>query len=394
MALPKRDPDSPRRICLDLTPFEMYDRHGGIARYGAHLLRELVELPEVARSGAELLAMTWAHRPPVPAEQALRWVEDPGPECSLRAHRFRRSWRMGGQLERAGVDLFHAIDSNALPRRRPFVHVVTCHDLIPIAFPSEGRSQRQIEKTRREQRARYRRADHIIADSEVTRADLIRELGVPGEKIDVVHLGVDVAAFARRPDEPVSPRVLPAPYLISVGSDYYRKNQRRLAEAWLSVADQIPEGLVLVGRALYEDTFAQIEREVAARGHADRFAWLDDVRDAELPALYRGATAFVSPSLYEGFGLTNLEAMACDVPVVACGSETYREVADDAALYFDGTSVPDIAEKLVRISRDADLRADLIARGRRRVGPMSWYAMARATWQVYERLLQTEPAPR
>src|SRR5690606_39038765 len=124
---------------------------------------------------------------------------------------------------------------------------------------------------------------------------------------------------------------VPARYLVCVSSDHYRKNHRCLLDAWCRTADRIEEGLVFVGRALYESTLDEIAAEVRSRGLTDRFRWLDGVGDDDLPALYRGATACVAPSRYEGFGMTVLEAMACGTPVIAARNGAYDEVGADAA---------------------------------------------------------------
>jgi len=374
---------------VDLSLCEMFDRHGGIARYGAHLLRELARLPAPAAEGVRFYGMTEAHRPPLPAEEALAWVADPGPEVGMRVHRFRRRWRMPGALRRAGIDLLHAIDPNLLPLRTSIPIVATCHDLIPLVLrPPWRRDERQRELRRREVR-RFAGVAHIVADSENTRRDVRRELGMRPERVSVGHLGVKLSDFAP-PASPRPPRwELPPRYFVSVGSDYPRKNQMQLAFAWASIADHVAEGLVLVGRALYQDTFGQLEREMRRRGLADRFVWLRDVEDEELPALYHGATAAVAPSLYEGFGLTLLEAMAAGTPVIACSNGTYDEVAGEAALYFDGESLPSIAEQLLRVSGDPACRTQLAQLGSKRVESFTWSATAEATWRVYERVLAT-----
>ena len=378
-----------KRICIDLTPFEMLDRHGGISRYGAYLLRELVALPQAESSRVEVCAMTRSHMPPVSAEEALAWAANPGEEIPADLHRRQRIRRMGRLLKRARVDLFHAIEPKHLPRRRPFLTVSTCHDLIPLVLPNEGRTRREIDKRRTEDRKQYRGVDHVVAVSHTTRRDLVNELAIAESHITVVQHGVDRRLFASEQAKCDSERRrgLPERYFVSVGSDYYRKNQPRLVEAWCQIADRIPEGLVLVGRALYESTFDRIEEDVRSRGLASRFAWLDDVDDAALPALYRGATAAVAPSLYEGFGMTLLEAMACGTPVVCCDNAAYRELAENAAIFFDGLSVAGIAERLLEISRDEVLAKDLVERGFQRIEPMTWRRTAEQTWEVYERLL-------
>ncbi len=276
----------------------------------------------------------------MPAEEALAWLEDPGPEVKMRVHEFRRRWWMPRQLRRAGVDVLHAIDPNLLPIGGPFATVATCHDVIPLVLQPPTMSDKRHAKLRREEKRRFAGVDHILADSENTRRDAMRELGIPAERISVVPLGVDASSFAR-PDLPLAPPrwKLPERYLVSVGSDYYRKNQKRLVEAWASVAELIPEGLVLVGRPLYDSTFEA------------------------------------------------LEAMAAGTPVMACANGAYEEVAGDAALYFDGESTAGIAERLVRVSEDAACRAELVRLGAERVERFSWRATGEATWRVYEGIL-------
>lgn len=385
----------PKRICIDLSLCEIFDRHGGIARYGMQLLRELPRLADVDPQRVSFLGMTAAHRPPLPFAEALSWAEDPGPEVSMRVHEFRRRWRMPGILRRAGIDLLHAIDPNLLPIRPGVPILATCHDVIPLVMHPPGMSDRRYQRLRREEKARYACADRIVADSENTRRDAIRELGLPADRISVVHLGVEASVFARPavPDPSPSPLPrwpLPERYFVSVGSDYFRKNQLRLAAAWASVADRLSEGLVLVGRALYQDSFQRLEADMRARGLAGRYLWLRDVQDAELPALYHRATAAIAPSLYEGFGLTLLEAMAAGTPVVACSNGTYDEVAGDAAIYFDGESETSIADQLLRVSRDEACRRDLVAAGARRIENFTWQATAEATWRVQKQMLWPE----
>jgi len=390
MQTARRDDQRPKRICIDLSLCEIFDRHGGIARYGIHLLRELSRLPDVDPDRVTLLGLTAANRPPVPAAEALAWAQDPGPEVSMRVHEFRRRWRTAGMLRRAGLDLLHAIDPNLLPLRRSIGAPVlaTCHDVIPLVMRPPRMTDARYEKFRRDEKARFAGVDHVVADSENTRRDAIRELGLPPERISVVHLGVEASAFARPATAvPARRRALPDRYFVSVGSDFFRKNQIRLAEAWASVADRLGEGLVLVGRALYQDSFRRLERDMRARGLGDRFVWLNDVEDAELPGLYHGATAAIAPSLYEGFGLTLLEAMAAGTPVVACSNGTYDEVAGEAAIYFDGESESSIAEQLLRVSRDEACRKDLVAAGTRRIERFTWRATAENTWRVYRQML-------
>jgi glycosyltransferase involved in cell wall biosynthesis len=378
------------RICVDLTPLEMLDRHGGFGRYAVELLRALVAIdpPDV-----ELDAVVSSRGPVVPAAEALEAVL--GREIASWQHRWQRRLVLGSLLARRDVDLFHATQ----PRATPWLggpRLATAHDLVPIVLPEPGADGIAVRAARRAiHRRRYERALHVIAISEQTRADLMHELGIARRAISVVYHGVDEGRFRAEvePGERERTRAaheLPAKWLLCVSSDHYRKNHRRLLEAWLRVADRVEEGLVFVGRALYEGTLGEVAREVSGRGLGARFRWLEGIGDDALPALYRGATACVAPSRYEGFGMTVLEAMACGTPVLAAANGAYEEVGGAAARYFHPDDPTTLSELLVAVGRDASLRADMAARGRARAATMGWDATAKATLEVYRRLTRRD----
>ena len=379
------------RVCVDLTPLEMLDRHGGFGRYALYLLRELAGLAE-QDGGFELSAVLSSLGPVLPAREALAAASALGPEIASGRHRMQRRLALGVSLRRAGIDVFHATQPRAMPWLAGCRLVATAHDLIPVVLPrSEGAGARAgAAWMRRVHGLRYRRADEVIAISELTRRDLVRELGIDASRISVIHHGVDPARF--HADAPAGEAAetrrrygLPERWLLCVGSDHYRKNHRRLVEAWCQVADRIPDGLVVVGRPLYEHTLPEVDREVRSRGLTDRFRWLEAVNDDELPALYRGATAYVAPSLYEGFGMTLLEAMACGTPVVAARNGAFEEVGAEAARYFDPLRSEDLAERLLQVASDEALRRELVGQGHTRAAQLSWRATAVATLAVYRR---------
>lgn len=380
------------RVCVDLTPLEMKDRHGGFGRYAVYLLRELLALVE--GMPVELYGVLSSRGPVLPGQAALEASARLAPEIRSLGHRMQRRLFLGPELRKSGVELFHALVPAAQPLRPGCRVVVTAHDLIPLVLPEpELRFHRAKVTARRLVHARrYLLADHVIAISDRTRCDLIAELGVPPERISVVHHGVDLALFHpgwREGEREAARRAhdLPERWLLCVSSDHYRKNHRQLLEAWYRVADRIDEGLVFVGHALYEDTFASMLAEVERRGLSRRFRWLDAVTDAELPALYRGATACVAPSRYEGFGMTLLEAMACGCPVLAAENGAYEEVGGDAARYFALDDTVGLAALIAAVVADAGLRAEMIRRGHERAAAMSWRDTAAATLAVYRRLL-------
>jgi glycosyltransferase involved in cell wall biosynthesis len=227
--------------------------------------------------------------------------------------------------------------------------------------------------------------------SEATKADLVEILRVPPSKVVVIHEAVG-PEFAR----PQSPEAVDAvvrryglrrPYCLFVGNLEPRKNLPRLIEAFAEVrrragAEGRSAQLVLAGTRAW--LHGGIFRAVEAHGLADAVAFTDYVPRGDLPALYAGATCFVFPSLYEGFGLPVLEAMAAGAPVVAARAGSIPEVAGDAALLVDARVPDEIAAAIEAVLTDGALRARLVARGRARAAQFEWNTVARRTLAVYD----------
>lgn len=385
------------KVCLDLTPNEMHDRHGGIGRYTQYLLPQLTRLLSKSPCGLALWALVDSARLPVPAEDVDIPLLLAGATISARRHRVQRRMMAGPRLMQAGVDLFHATQVVALPVAPQVRTVVTAYDVVSLVRPPEGRGaeRRAIVAVKRAREAvRYRRASHVICISQQTKDDLLRLAGLPPNRMTVVHLGVDTGLFHHRDisGEAESLRHafdLPERYFLAVGSDHYRKNHERLVAAWCRVAHDLPEGLVIVGKTLYDTTLQQLRDGMERRGLGARFRWLPDVADAQLPALYRQSTAYVAPSLYEGFGMTILEAMACGAPVVAARNGAYEEVAQNAALYFDPYSVEGLAACMREISSDGVRRTLLRTAGLQRSALATWRVTAQRTLDVYRAMLRS-----
>jgi len=388
------------KICLDLTCNEMRDRHGGFGRYAFRLLEQLLALPAEAWQGHELYALPSSAAMPVRAHPGLVEQILAQPVISDWRHRLQRRVSVPAMLRLGGIDLFHSTQPTTLPRLTGCPVIATTYDIIPVVFPRRGDRLGPLQRLDRaldphKHAWRHRSAGHLIAISEATRQDVIHTFGIDPGKVSVVHLGVDMDRFRPCDDshreterQAVAARHgLPERWFVSVGSDHYRKNQGRLLEAWRRAAATIPEGLCLVGRALYDDTFQSIMAALRADGLEARVRWLDDITDDELPALYRGATALIAPSLYEGFGLTLVEAMACGTPVAAAHATSYPEVGGDAVDYFDPLELETIQAAMVELSGDTARCADLRQRGLERVKRFSWAATARRTLEVYLQVL-------
>jgi glycosyltransferase involved in cell wall biosynthesis len=306
--------------------------------------------------------------------------------------RNRVQWVLGEQTllprlaSRAGVDLMHSLASTA-PTWGRFRRVVTVHDLIYARFPEAHAGIRDKGMSVLVPAA-VRRSDRVITDSLSTRDDLLALLGVPAERIDVVPLGL--GAVRREPALP-EPEVRTRfdlgerPVVLSLSAKRPHKNLLALIGALAQIAPEERPLLVLPGYATaHEAELRQRARTLGIEGDVRFPAW---VSAGELEGLWALARAFVYPSLYEGFGLPVLEAMARGVPVACSDASSLPEVAGDAALLFDPRDERAIAETLRRILGEPALAEDLRSRGRARVLEFSWERTARLTLDSYARAL-------
>jgi len=233
-----------------------------------------------------------------------------------------------------------------------------------------------------------RNTERIIAVSERTRCDLVELVGAPPDRVEVVHEAADPRFRPPSAAEVAAARQrfgLADEYFLFVGTREPRKNLGRLLEAYAALVDGAPDApaLAIAGRPgwLADDLAARAE----GFGIGPRVRWLGGVGPDDLVGLYGGAVAFVFPSLYEGFGLPVLEAMACGTPVVASTGGSLPEVAGDAALLVDPLDVPALRHALGRVWREAGLREELRGRGFARAAGFSWRAAAEQTLDVYRR---------
>ncbi|MGQ9815161.1 MAG: glycosyltransferase family 4 protein [Candidatus Roseilinea sp.] len=291
------------------------------------------------------------------------------------------------------VRLFHATE-HLLPRLKRIRTVFTLHDLIFKLYPQHHLPRNWIY-LQLAMPLFLRRADAVICVSECTRRDAQRFYNVPDSKLHVIYEGVN-SRFRRVTDPAECRRArdklqLPERYVLAVGTVEPRKNLTTLFQAYRSYLDSRPEhnadppAILVAGRQgwLEESSYQ------AVRDHrlADCVRFLGFVDDADLPALYSMATLFVMPSVYEGFGLPVLEAMACGAPVLCSDASSLPEIAGDAALLAPPTDAAGWAAALRRALSDDALRADLSARGLRRAAQFTWTETARQTRALYDHLL-------
>ncbi len=288
-------------------------------------------------------------------------------------------------LRRARASLFHGT-LNVAPLLCPVPTVLTIHDLAFIRFPHTFRAHNRTYLDFAT-RTSARRAAAILTVSEHTRREVIGLLGVEPSRVVVTH---DAARAHFRPPSAAAlaafrvRRQLPDQFVLSVGTLEPRKNLPTLLEAYHTVAQQCDAPLLVGGGKgwLYRDVFERLE-QLNLRDRVHFVGYLDE---DELPLWYAAATLFVFPSLYEGFGMPPLEAMACGTPVVTSNTSSLPEVVGDAGIQVDPRNADALAAAMVRCLHDADLRADLSARGLARAAGFSWRTTAERTLEVYRRV--------
>jgi glycosyltransferase involved in cell wall biosynthesis len=283
--------------------------------------------------------------------------------------------------------VFHSPDFALPPLRGDTRAIVTVHDLSFMRLPHCFEPS-LLQYLRGSVPRAVRRADWVLADSESTCRDLVELLDVPQERISVLYPGVE-PRFCPLADPEELARVrhkygLPARFILSVGTLQPRKNYATLIEAFSQLAD--PDlSLVVVGQRgwLYDDLFALVRKKGMERVHFPGF-----VEDSDLPAIYNLAEVFALPSLYEGFGIPPLEAMACGVPVITADNSSFPEVVGDAGLLVDASDVQALVSGLGSLLNDATLRQTMTARGLRQAMRFTWQDAAEALLSTYMRVGQ------
>ncbi len=379
------------RITIDYTPAVW--QSAGIGRLTREVVRALLALAPA--HDVRLLCM--AGRPgglPTLNGKPAPLIRIPLTDRWLYRIWFRARLPVPIELFTGRSDLYHATDF-VLPPVLPGTRtVLTVHDLTFMRDASSAQPQLLRFLTRVVHQSTLR-ATHIVADSHATARDLVDLYGLPAERITTIHSGVDERfnPQPRQSDEQARIRskygLGDAPFILTVGTLQRRKNHLTLVRAFAELlrGSNIPPDLQLViagGKGwLYDDVVA----EVSALGLQERVCFMGFVDDADLPALYRTAAVFAFPSLYEGFGIPPLEALASGVPVVTSNASSLPEVVGDAGLMVDPLDVQGLASALGRALTDPNWRAEAITRGTQRAAQFTWPRAAQQLLDVYEKVL-------
>lgn len=383
------------RVLLDHQAFEL-QRWGGISRMVFELVRGLpARGVEVDLALARSLSV---YAPELSRLLALPVTDGGHPESFLGGAKVplrRQLWSIRKRLAPAtlapavnrafaleklragGYDVFHPtyFDPYFLEALgdRPFVLTVydLAHDVYPALFGPK-------DHTAARRRLLAGRATRVVAISEATKRDVVERLGVDPAKVDVVPLGFGWAA------PPAPPPPLPESYLLYTGTRHAYKNWAPFVEAIAPLLLDTP-GLHLVNTG---HPFSASERALLARLRLQEKVLHVEASEGALPVLYARALAFVFPSLFEGFGIPVLEAFAEGCPAALARRTSLPEVGGDAALYFDPSSAEDMRSAVARLVAEPALRAELVARGRARVGTFTWDRACAGMTESYRRALE------
>ncbi|UQA56712.1 glycosyltransferase family 4 protein [Polyangium aurulentum] len=381
-------------VLVDYTPLDCPMRFHGIGHYVRSLGRALAALSDRERQGLSITGIgtfggASALEPPssgasaAPRHGTVEWLA-------------RRRVELLPTLLRMRPRLFHMTQPKGTPRGAFVPRVVTCHDILPLVLhrdylpgPWPYRGVMSLAEA-----ARYWGARRIIAISQYTADDLMRLLHVPAKRIDVVPHGVDHDRFrpARSAEEEAAGSAVRArlgvdraPYFLHVGAADPRKKVDQLIAAF-AAAKLDGVTLVLAGR-LGADHERAVNAALDRAGRPPSIRLLGYVADEDLVPLMRGALALVYPSIYEGFGLPVLEAMASGCPVITTRATSLGEVAGDAALMIPPADERALLDALRRIALEPGLRAQLTEMGLARAGLFSWRTTALGTVDCYARAL-------
>jgi glycosyltransferase involved in cell wall biosynthesis len=359
------------RIAIDARLWA--EPRSGIGRYTRSLTEHLLRLAPEERW------ILYVDRPPGPSAPAAEIRCLPSPRRLVWS-----LWHAPRDLRRRPVDVFHGVTGFELPPRGTGALVTTVHDLIPLRLPGLVPARHRWV-VRCLLGGALRRAARVIAVSETTRAELLARYRLPPARVAVVP---EAAAAHFAPPAPAAMAAvraryhLPGAYVLFVGLLEPKKNLGVLLRAVARLEQRGSWGETALVVAGAPGWGADPAREVQALGLDGLVRFVGPVPDTDLPALYGGATAFAFPSLWEGFGLPVLEAMAAGAPVVASDRGALPEVTAGAALHVAPAPEP-LADALGQVLADPALRERLRAAGLARAAEFSWERTARETLAVY-----------
>jgi glycosyltransferase involved in cell wall biosynthesis len=375
-------------VGIDYTP--AYEQGAGIGRYVRELVKALAAVDKTTAYHLFAAGAVSVDELPDPPGRNFTWKP-----TRISPRWLARIWhraRIPYPVERfvGDVTVFHATDFVLPPHRAQTRTLLTVHDLSFVLVP-ETASPRLKQYLDRVVPRSVALADHILADSRATKNDLVNLYGTSPEKITVLLSGVDprfrpITDQARVNAVRQKYNLGTWPFLFTIGTVQPRKNYGRICEALHELSTEHPDlHLVIAGGKgwLDDPIYATVNR----LGLSDRVHFIGFADDEDLPALYSTAATVPYVSLYEGFGLPVLEAMACGTPVVASNVSSIPEVAGDAALLVPPADTHAIADALHKILASPDMQQELISSGLQQASQFTWQRAAQQLKHIYQQLL-------
>lgn len=382
------------RIGIDFRPAQKRNsRRRGLGRYTVELAKAMLEAAgpqhnlilyglkgeEIQAAGrCEVRELSYIRKP-----SRLNWIKD---------------WfSLSRQISRDELDIFQATEITAIPGRASCPVSAVVHDLIPYIFWEETRKTTppDFRWALKSARRKIVQSDLVIADSEHTRRDICRNLGVDERRVEVVYLGRSESLEPLPPEqakrELEETGLLSGPFLFYVGGSDYRKNVSLLISFYAQVRSRGYEGrLVLGGETFLWDIpeITRLKRQAEELGIAEDIVYPGFIQDHLLSRYYAACDFFVFPSLYEGFGLPVLEAMQCGAPLLLSRASSIPEVAGDSAFYFDPGSLESMMDAFELARGAADTVESNRKMGLLRSESFTWENAAKRMFSLYERLGQ------
>jgi len=283
------------------------------------------------------------------------------------------------------ISLFHSTHPYTSIYSKKYSTIATVYDLIPLVFYKEILKKKffNAKASYNYYLSNLKKVDHLISISDCTKNDCVRLLGIDDKKITTIHIAVDDKIFTRKTDNNMLQGIkekykLPNKFFIYVGGLDFRKNYKNMFTAFTSIANKIPEHLIMVGA--WRTNFNLLNHS--------KVHYLNFVSVEDLVFLYSLATALIFPSLYEGFGIPVIEAFNCECAVLCSNNSSLAEIAGEAALLVDPYSIDEIAKGIEKLSSDENFRRHLIIKGKARASDFTTEKMVTKTLAVYKNIIE------
>jgi len=362
-------------------------KSGGIGRYAVNLINNIAKiLLGDDRNTISIFYHKSFNKDLINKHSHVRFIDK---YTHIKSNVLRKGIFLPFCIRDSDMNLFHGLDHVGIPflyKAKKCRYVVTIHDLITKIYPDKFTMKHKLIQNNLLPLI-LGKADKIIAVSNSTKNDIIKFYPEYIDKIKVIHEGVEPQFFPRNEKEikeKLNRYKIDFKYILLLGTLEPRKNILRAIDAFIKLKQNkdIEEKLVIVGRKgwLYKEILERINE----MSFSSDVVFPGFVEDDDLPFLYSGAEIFLYPSLYEGFGLPILEAMACGTPIITSEYSSLPEVAGNAAILIDSTKTEEIAKALERLSGNRGLREELRKKGLKRAENFSWEKTAEKTLKLYE----------